>query len=169
MIEQEQPRGHPQRAARATRGQTALMVGFAVLVLVGLGVFVIRTVSQPRLTGITRADAGNPALVAAGRQLYLTRCAGCHGTSGEGASGWRQRAPDDHTQAPPIDASGPMPQRSDAWLFGLIKQGGQPAAAGTPSAMPGFGTALSDSEIWALVSYIKQTWPPALQTAQPAQ
>lgn len=157
------------RARGASRGQMALVVGFVVLVLVGLGVFAVRSLGQPRLSGVSRADAGDPALVAAGRQLYLTRCAGCHGAGGQGAPGWAGRAPDDRTQAPPIDASGPMPQRSDAWLFAVIKQGGQAGPAGAPSAMPGFGGSLSDSEIWALVSSIKQTWPPALQTAQPAR
>lgn len=32
--------------------------------------------------------------------------------------------------------------------------------------MPAFGKALSDDEIWAVLAYIKSTWPPEIQAAQ---
>jgi mono/diheme cytochrome c family protein len=32
--------------------------------------------------------------------------------------------------------------------------------------MPGFGGALSDDEIWAVVAYIKSTWPREIRRAQ---
>ena len=128
--------------------EAAVIIGFVVLVLAGLALFVMRAGNQPRLAGIERADASNPALVTAGRQIYLTRCAGCHGANGQGAAGWQQRGPDSPPLAPPVDARGPSPQRSDAWLFAVIQQGGQAVAApGTTSGMPGFGASLSDSEI----------------------
>jgi mono/diheme cytochrome c family protein len=162
--------GQPQGDGRRPSAQTIVIAVFAALVLVGLGVFFARAGGQPRLSGIERADPRSPTLVAAGRQLYVSRCAGCHGAGAQGAAGWQSRSPGGVQPAPPLDGGGPAPQRTDARLFAVIKQGGQPfAAPETVSAMPGFGANLNDAEIWALVSYIKSTWPPELQTAQPAR
>jgi mono/diheme cytochrome c family protein len=46
-----------------------------------------------------------------------------------------------------------------------------PAASPLPGyiyRMPAFGEALSDEEIWAVLAYIKSTWPPEILTAQEA-
>jgi mono/diheme cytochrome c family protein len=69
--------------------------------------------------------------------------------------------------ASPLDQSGNAWQRDDQWLFTTIKLGGQATAApGYSSAMPGFST-LTDADIWAVISYIKSTWPQHIRDAQP--
>jgi mono/diheme cytochrome c family protein len=140
----------------ALRQQLALGIG-VVLLLIGAVIWTVLSRTRPQPGSIAGADADNSALVALGRQLYATRCAGCHGASLEGTPA-----------APPLDASGPSPQRSDAWLFAIIKAGGQAVAPpGTTSAMPAFGAGLSDEQIWALLSYIESNWPPEVRAAQP--
>jgi mono/diheme cytochrome c family protein len=65
------------------------------------------------------------------------------------------------------DASGRAWQRDDQWFFTTIKHGGQATAApGDTSTMPAFGS-LTDADIWAVLSYIKSTWPKDIQDAQP--
>ena len=34
--------------------------------------------------------------------------------------------------------------------------------------MPGFGNALSDAEIWAVLAFIKSSWPPEIRARQDA-
>ena len=67
-----------RRAGFLQPGQ--LVIGFAVvIVLIGVAIAVIRSRAQTDLGGISGADPTNAALVSAGRQVYDTRCASCHG------------------------------------------------------------------------------------------
>lgn len=119
---------------------------------------------------VATPDAGDAALVARGQQLYVSGCASCHGARLEGQESWRDAPPGGPALAPPLDASGPAPQRPDATLFGIVKWGGQAyAAQGALSAMPAFGGTLSDDDIRAILSYVKSTWPPDVRAAQPAE
>jgi mono/diheme cytochrome c family protein len=62
--------------------------------------------------------------------------------------------------APPHDASGHTWHHGDAVLFRITKEG--PAAVvggGYRSAMPGFADVLSDEDIWAVLAFIRSTWP----------
>ena len=82
------------------------------------------------------------------QRTYLTRCAPCHGANGHGS--WRATIffirPGDLTDRRA------MAQLSDDYIFSLIKNGG--AAIGKPG-MPAFGYHLSDSEVRALVAYVR--------------
>jgi mono/diheme cytochrome c family protein len=54
-------------------------------------------------------------------------------------------------------------------LFGVTKHGlvpGKYTPPGYQSDMPGFGGALSDDEIWAVLAYIKSSWPLDIRKAQ---
>jgi mono/diheme cytochrome c family protein len=169
---QQPPRPTTARRAASTPprwlDQRALIIGFAVLCALALIVFVVRSGGQPINSTIDRADPANVELVAQGRQLYITRCAGCHGSDLRGEPGWPQRNANGVLPASPLDGSGTAWQRDDRWLFTTIKDGGQATAPpATISAMPAFGGGLSDAEIWAVLSYLKSTWPAQLQTAQP--
>jgi mono/diheme cytochrome c family protein len=121
----------------------------------------------PRAT-IDRADPTNAPLVALGEAVYRQHCASCHGARLEGQPDWRTRKPDGRLPAPPHDESGHTWHHSDAQLFGLTKVGLKPplAPAGYASDMPGFGEILSDEQIWAVLSYIKSTWPAHIRDHQ---
>jgi len=59
-------------------------------------------------------------------------------------------------------------RRDDRWIFTTIKEGGQATAApGTTSAMPAFGGGMSDEQIWAVIAFVKSTWPADVRAAQP--
>jgi mono/diheme cytochrome c family protein len=83
------------------------------------------------------------------QQLYYVLCAECHGTEGHGS--WRAALflirPGDLTDPARIG------QRSDEYLFNLIKHGGAPV--GRPG-MPAFGYHLSDEDIASLIGYLRE-------------
>jgi mono/diheme cytochrome c family protein len=105
--------------------------------------------------GVTSADPGNAAAVAQGRAVYERYCAACHGASFE------RRPPG---QTSPGVLANTIADRTDAELFGITKYGGQAEGAG--GAMPAFGGVLSDSEIRAVLAYIR-SFPPAGSAAEP--
>ncbi len=109
------------------------------------------------------ADPADAAQVALGRTVYEGQCASCHGAKLEGQANWRERLPNGRMPAPPHDATGHTWHHPDAVLFGITKEGlvpGRYGPKGYQSDMPGFGGVLSDEEIWAVLAYIKSTWPP---------
>lgn len=150
--------------------QRTLVIGFIALCLLALAVFAIRTNSRAAPPTLDHADSSNAAAVAQGRLIYTTRCASCHGSELQGEADWPQHRANGTLPASPLNANGQAWQQSDQQLFMIIQRGGQASApTGTISAMPAFGDRLGDSDIWAVLSYIKSTWPEALRQRQPLQ
>lgn len=82
-------------------------------------------------------------------RLYVTLCATCHGADGRGT--WRATL---FLIRPGNLADGArLGQRSDQYLFDIIKNGGAPI--GRPG-MPAFGADLSEDEIRELVAYVRE-------------
>ena len=113
-------------------------------------------------------NAKDPKLVELGKILYLANCAdSCHGAKLEGQPDWRTPLAEGGLPAPPHDASGHTWHHDDELLFKYVKLGGAAIVPeGFKSRMPGFGEAFSDQEIWAILSYIKSTWPENIQRQQ---
>jgi mono/diheme cytochrome c family protein len=113
----------------------------------------VRAASFGFLVGLLGLAAMPFSAVAAsdGAALYKTYCSQCHGMQGNG-KGVNVRdmsvQPRDHTD--PKE----MGTRSDADLFKAIKEGGQ--AISKSVLMPPWGAVLSDDEIHALVTYLRQ-------------
>jgi mono/diheme cytochrome c family protein len=107
-----------------------------------------------------RADPSDAAKVALGGKLYAEHCASCHGANLEGQANWRLRLPNGRMPAPPHDESGHTWHHPDHVLFGITKNGLVPpyAAADYQSDMPAFRDKLSDTEIWAVLAYLKSHW-----------
>lgn len=106
------------------------------------------------------ADPTDAAQVARGRVVYAEQCASCHGARLEGQPNWRSRKPDGRLPAPPHDDSGHTWHHPDADLFKITKQGiAAFAPSGYSSDMPAFGDRLSDADIWAVLAFIKSSWP----------
>lgn len=115
----------------------------------------------------TPADPSNAAQVARGETVYRERCANCHGARLEGQPNWQSRKADGRLPAPPHDAGGHTWHHSDAQIFALTKLGLQPfAPPGYASDMPAFDGVLPDDDIWAVLAYIKSTWPPEIRDRQ---
>ena len=114
--------------------------------------------------GAADADWRDAGQVARGKQVYADHCAACHGANLEGQPNWRERRPDGKLPAPPHDASGHTWHHSNAQLFDITKRGTAALAGpGYQTDMREFGTVLSDAEIWAVLAYIKSTWPPEIR------
>ncbi|GLR77405.1 MULTISPECIES: cytochrome c [Azospirillum] len=106
------------------------------------------------------ADPTVAAHVARGRGVYAEQCASCHGRRLEGQPNWQSRKPDGRLPAPPHDATGHTWHHPDEALFKITKQGiAAFAPPGYSSDMPAFGGKLSDADIWAVLAFIKSSWP----------
>lgn len=106
----------------------------------------------------------DPSVVQHGVHLYRTHCASCHGVSLEGQPNWRVRDANNKLPAPPHDATGHTWHHPDELLFKITKYGTEALVGGAfKSDMLGFGDAITDDEIVAILSYIKSTWPADVQ------
>src|SRR5512133_59908 len=115
-------------------------------------------------TQARQADPTNTAQVAAGKIVYTTHCASCHGANLEGQRDWKSRNAGGRMPAPPHDDSGHTWHHSDNILFGITKVGVAPpyAPEGYQSDMPAFGRTLTDKQIWDVLAYIKSRWSPRM-------
>lgn len=116
---------------------------------------------------VSLADPANAKQVVRGAQVYADHCAACHGKNLEGQPNWRVRGADGKVPAPPHDFHGHTWHHSDQDLFRIVKQGIWAIAPPSyKSDMVGFGSVLSDPEIWAVLAFIKSKWPPEFQVYQ---
>jgi mono/diheme cytochrome c family protein len=139
-----------------------VMLGIGLLVAVGAGGWYWLQSSVPQ-----SADASNAQLVTQGKGVYVDNCASCHGENLEGQPNWRDRDDEGYLPAPPHDQTGHTWHHADQLLFQITKDGTASIAPGDyKTNMMGFGESLSDTEIWAVLAYIKSTWPEKERTAQ---
>ncbi len=151
---------------KSTSRAVMLAMGAAVLIVGGYAAFALLGGA-----GVPGADADDAGLVARGKIVYADTCAACHGAKLEGQGEWRKRNPDGTLPAPPHDATGHTWHHDDEMLFNYTKKGGAAMAPpGFKSAMPGsgkdFGGTLSDADVWAVLAYIKSTWPSEIRARQ---
>ena len=109
----------------------------------------------------TELKADDLVVVQAGEKIYQTHCASCHGRYLEGQPDWRTRDANGFLPAPPHDATGHTWHHADDLLFEITKYG--PGVVinddSYKSMMPIYKDILSDDEIIAVLSFIKNTWP----------
>lgn len=105
--------------------------------------------------------ADDLVVVQAGELVYQAQCAACHGEFLEGQPNWRTRDENGYLPAPPHNAEGHTWHHSDDLLFEIVKYG--PAVVmnddSYKSIMPIYKGVLSDEDIIAVLSFIKNTWP----------
>jgi S-disulfanyl-L-cysteine oxidoreductase SoxD len=129
------------------------------------GAITIAFWTQPK----SPADPDDARQVARGKAIYDQSCGACHGARLEGQPNWQQKLPNGRMPAPPHDASGHTWHHPDEVLFGITKYGLVPGKYAPPkyqSDMAAFGGALSDDEIWAVLAYLKSSWPPDIRQTQ---
>jgi mono/diheme cytochrome c family protein len=165
-----QDRDHRRMSRHRGASTRILVIGVVVMIMVGtvaLSIFRFGSRDNTGSVSATSADANNPALVARGQQVYQAQCASCHGPNLEGQAHWQEPLPNGSRLAPPHDASGHTWHHPDQLLFEITKYGGQ--ATSPPdyiNNMPTFGNTLSDADIWAVLAYIKSTWPSDIRAMQ---
>lgn len=142
------------------------VIGFVGVLVVGLVVIVaLRAAANAE----QHANPLDRALVTQGRIVYRQYCAMCHGVNLEGQPNWKEELPEGGRPAPPHDVNGHTWHHADALLFAIVKEGeGAVDLPGYIYRMPAFGDTLSDEEIWAVLAYIKSTWPSDIQATQEA-
>ncbi|OED38557.1 hypothetical protein AB833_19265 [Chromatiales bacterium (ex Bugula neritina AB1)] len=109
----------------------------------------------------TSLKADDLVVVARGEEVYNVHCAACHGAMLEGQPNWRQRDADGYLPAPPHDETGHTWHHSDDLLFEITKYGAS-AVIGDENyktRMPVYQGVIADSDIVAVLSYIKSRWP----------
>lgn len=139
-------------------------IGFGAIFVIGL-IIVSVLRNGPAANG--RANPRDQQVVTQGRGIYTQYCASCHGANLEGQPNWKMELPEGGRSAPPHDETGHTWHHADELLFEIVQQG--PASSTLPGyiyRMPAFGDTLSDDEIWAVLAYIKSTWPPEIVAAQ---
>ena len=105
-----------------------------------------QTVAEPAPS--SKADS---SLLARGAIIYRDQCSACHGEQGQGAG--RAYAP--------LAGNRSVTMASPANLVRVIVSGGfLPATAGNPRpfGMPPFGHTLSDADIAAVATFVRQAW-----------
>jgi mono/diheme cytochrome c family protein len=114
------------------------------------------------------ADPNDQIQVALGRSVYDAQCARCHGDRLQGQPDWRERLPNGRLPAPPHDETGHTWHHPDRVLFAITKRGLRPpnAPEGYESDMPAYQGVLSDAEIWAVIAFLKSSWPPVIRSRQ---
>ena len=124
---------HPFRIASVV----ALLGSLAVIGVAGQG--------NPGAAQVKNPVGPTAESVAAGKQIYLRRCASCHAVSGEGGPG------NDLIPAAPslVDAQWDHGS-SDGEIFESIKNG-----VGPDFNMVPFKDTLKDDDIWNVVNYIR--------------
>lgn len=95
----------------------------------------------------------SPASVAAGKRIFDSNCAACHGDAGVGAVRAGQAIPglDEQNRRQPPDLTDDVWDHgsSDGAIFTAIKRGLP------PTLMPGFEGGIADTDIWNIVNYIR--------------
>ncbi|MEP6898319.1 MAG: cytochrome c [Rhodanobacter sp.] len=91
------------------------------------------------------------AIVQQGEKVYTQHCADCHGKGGEGVAG----------VYPPLKGNSSVTEPSGVNAIRTVLLGGfapSTAAYPRPYSMPPYAQQLSDSEVSAVVSYIRRGW-----------
>ena len=102
------------------------------------------------------------SVVEAGKIVYSSYCAACHGKNLEGQPNWETFGPDGRLPAPPHDESGHTWHHPDSYLVEVVLNGftpGKNKPLEYESNMPAFKGLLNKSQIISALSYIKSTGP----------
>lgn len=150
------PKGTPRRAI----GRNA---GIAIIILMFAGVLALNMFRKSN----QQPGPAQTNEVMSGQQVYAQYCASCHGINLAGQPNWQAELPGGGRLAPPHDQSGHTWHHPDQQLFDITKYGGQRfSPPDYRNNMPGYEGRLTDEQIWAVLAYIKSTWPPEIREAQ---
>jgi mono/diheme cytochrome c family protein len=105
----------------------------------------------PGQTDTAVAEDGNSPVMRAGAAIYADECSACHVGKGEGVA----------ALFPALSAAPTVQSAAPTSLIRVVLQGARSVAtdgAPTAPAMPAFGWMMSDAEVAAVVTYIRNAW-----------
>jgi mono/diheme cytochrome c family protein len=126
---------------------------FSVAVLsLSLATFVAAAPQQnhPDAAKMKNPVASSAASIAAGKKLYDSQCASCHGTAGKGdgkAGALLKPTPSDLTDADWKNG------QTDGEIFAVIRDGSR------QTGMRAYGSRIPANDIWNLVNYVRTLGP----------
>lgn len=126
--------------ALAASALLALATGVAIAQVTAVG-------GTPEGAQIRNPVAATDASVAAGRAVFMEKCAACHGERGDGHGkgiGEYGTPPADLTRASYTYGT------ADGDVFDVIQNGVQPRLA-----MPGWDGLISETDMWNVVNYLR--------------
>lgn len=133
-----------------------------IMALVGLIYVLADPTKKVNASGILMPN--DEAIVTRGKEIYLQNCASCHGEDLKGEAKWQERDAEGYLPAPPHNIDGHTWHHPDSYLFSMTKYGIEKMIGKKyPNNMPAYEGKLSDAEIIAVLSYIKNTWPKRIQ------
>ena len=121
------------------------------------------TSNTPTGIDLLQAELGNdvppvpsvdPQVAATGADLYQANCASCHGNDLSGADDWKTPDQEGRYPPPPLDDTGHAWHHPDQLLTDIVLDG----SSAPESAMVGFRDRLSESDVEAVLEYLKSTW-----------
>jgi mono/diheme cytochrome c family protein len=104
-----------------------------------------------RTPAATHASVDGRSLADRGHAIYEERCADCHGKDGAGVA----------SVYPPLDGNASVVEPTGVNATRIVLLGGfPPVTAGNPRpySMPPYAQQLSDADVAAVVTYIRQAW-----------
>ena len=121
------------------------LIAAAIVWLVNIAGIAATWQGNPGAAQVRNPVAATADSLAAGKQIYLRRCASCHAASGEGGPG------NDLIPAAPSLVDNQWDHGStDGEMFDTIKNG-----VGPDFNMVPFKETLKDDEIWNVVNYVR--------------
>lgn len=105
---------------------------------------------RPRVEPVN-SPLDTSAMIKTGRGIYAQRCADCHGDDGSGVAG----------VYPPLNGNSSVNEPTGINAIRVVLLGGfPPVTQGNPRpySMPPFAQQLSDADVAAVVTYIRQAW-----------
>lgn len=100
---------------------------------------------------VDKSSLDTRAILARGTEIYRARCADCHGSDGNGVAG----------VYPPLNGNSSVVEPTGINALRVVLLGGfAPVTQGNPRpySMPPFAQQLSDADVAAVVTYIRQSW-----------
>lgn len=148
-------------------GRSGRRLAVPAISVVAIGAIAAGAYGYLREDVVIPGDASDLDQVAFGSRVYSHICANCHGTKLDGQLGWQEPLKDGTRLAPAHSVKGETWRLSDGDLFNIVRDGGETLKPdGGVSRMPGFGEKLTVDEIWAVIAFIKSTWPTDVQESQ---
>ena len=102
-----------------------------------------------------------PLHAEAGRGLFDTHCAACHGVAAVGDPNWREPDPNGLTRPPPLNGTAHAWHHPLAALYEQISRGSAPGVGN----MPAFKNLLGRGEVLAVIAYFQSLWPDEIYQA----